>query len=131
MWRSPPAGLCLSSACLRTAIRVRNGTREKGTTMRTGLLPAIAFFVAAFILGTPVGQTQTFEPKIWTLLDNDKAPFVALPESDFRALGEGFDLPDGGRNVTELAMKAPDGAFDPRELANMSPQQLGYRPEWV
>jgi len=82
-------------------------------------------------MGSAVGQTQNLEQKIWTLLDNDKAPYVALSEPDFRALGAGFDLPDGGRAVTELADKAPGGAFDPRDLAKISPQQLGYRAEWV
>jgi hypothetical protein len=78
-----------------------------------------------------MGQTQNLEQKIWALLDNDKVPYAALSEPDFRALGAGFDLPDGGRAVTELADKAPGGAFDPRDLAKISPQQLGYRAEWV
>ena len=99
--------------------------------MRTAFFAAIALFVAAIPMGSAVGQTQNLEQKIWTLLDNDKAPYVALAEPDFRALGAGFDLPDGGRAVTELAEKAPDGAFDPRDLAKISPQQLGYRAEWV
>lgn len=99
--------------------------------MRTGFLAALAFVAATVPMGSTVGQTPNLEQKIWTLLDNDKAPFVALSEPEFRALGAGFDLPDGGRAVTELAEKAPGGAFDPRDLAKISPQQLGYRAEWV
>ncbi len=103
--------------------------------MKTALVAALTLFAAAIPMAIPmgsaVGQTQTLEQKIWTLLDNEKAPFVALPEPDFRALGAGFDLPDGGRAVTELASKAPDGAFDPRDLSKISPQTLGYRADWV
>src|SRR5262245_33351624 len=102
-----------------------------GPTVRTAFFAAIALFVAAIPMGSAVGQNQNLEQKSWSLLDNDKAPYVALSEPDFRALGAGFDLPDGGRAVTELAEKAPGGAFDPRDLAKISPQQLGYRAEWV
>ena len=56
---------------------------------------------------------------------------VSLAESDFRALGAGFDLPDGGRSVTALAEKAPGGAFDPRDVAQLPAEQLGYKAEWV
>jgi hypothetical protein len=71
------------------------------------------------------------ESKIWKLLDDSEAIFVSLPESDFRALGEGFDLPDGGKAVTDLAMKAPGGAFDPRDLATIPPETLGYKADWI
>src|SRR5437899_12555943 len=71
------------------------------------------------------------ERKIWKLLDDDKAVFVLLSEPDFRALGEGFDLPDGGKTVTDLAKAAPGGAFDPRDLAKIPAEKLGYKAEWV
>ncbi len=99
--------------------------------MRITFVAALALFAAAIPMGSTVGQTQNLEQKIWTLLDNEKAPYVALPEPDFRALGAGFDLPDGGRTVSELAAKAPGGAFDPRDLSKISPQTLGYRADWV
>ncbi len=99
--------------------------------MKTALVAALVLFAAAIPMGNAVGQTQTLEQKIWALLDNEKAPYVALPERVFRAAGTGFDLPDGGRAATELASKAPGGAFDPRELAKISPQSLGYRADWV
>ncbi len=43
----------------------------------------------------------------------------------------GFDLPDGGRTVSALAAKAPGGAFDPRDVAKLPAQELGYKAEWV
>ena len=76
-------------------------------------------------------QIHDLERRIWRLLDDAKAPFVAVSEDDFRALGADLTLPDGGRSVTALAQKAPGGAFDPRELTTIAPQQLGYRAEWV
>jgi hypothetical protein len=75
--------------------------------------------------------SDDLERKIWNLLDNEKVPFVSLSEADFRALGQGFDLPDGGKNVTDLALKAPGGAFDPRDLAKISSEKLGYRADWI
>jgi hypothetical protein len=71
------------------------------------------------------------DEKIWKLLDDEKAVYVSLPETDFRALGKGFDLPDGGKAVTDLAMKAPGGAFDPRDLEKIPAKTLGYQAEWV
>jgi hypothetical protein len=71
------------------------------------------------------------EQKIWKLLDDDKSVYVSLPEADFRALGEGFDLPDGGKTVTDLAMSAPGGAFDPRDVAKIPAETLGYKADWI
>lgn len=71
------------------------------------------------------------EQKIWNLLSDDKLPFGSLAEADFRALGNGFDLPDAGKTVTDLALKAPGGAFDPRDLAKIPPKQLGYKADWI
>ena len=108
-------------------------------------LPALAFCLillsspAARGTGTPsetpapkaADLQNGIEEKIWNLLDNDKAVYVTLPEADFRALGDGFDLPDGGKTVTELAMKAPGGAFDPRDVAKVPPETLGYKADWI
>jgi hypothetical protein len=71
------------------------------------------------------------ERKIWKLLDDDTAVFVTLSESDFRALGEGFDLPDGGKTVTDLAKAALGGAFDPRVLGKIPAATLGYKADWI
>ena len=87
---------------------------------------------AAILSGeTAMAQTQSGEQKIWGLLDNSKATYVSLAEPDFRALGTDFELPDGGRAVTELAEKAPGGAFDPRDVAKIPAQRLGYKADWV
>src|SRR2546422_4246807 len=79
----------------------------------------------------PDWTDKVIEEKIWKLLGDDKSVFVTLPEADFRALGEGFDLPDGGQTVTGLAMAAPGGAFDPRDLAKIPAEKLGYKAEWA
>src|ERR1043166_601779 len=66
----------------------------------------------------PDWTNKVIEEKIWKLLGDDKSVFVTLPEADFRALGEGFDLPDGGKTVTDLATEGPGGAFDPDRKRN-------------
>ena len=94
---------------------------------------ARALFVAllaAMGLNHPI-MAQTPDQKIWTLLGDSEATYVSLGEADFRALGAGFDLPDGGKAITGLAERAPGGAFDPRDVAKLSPQQLGYKADWV
>src|SRR6266436_2816278 len=87
--------------------------------------------LAIIPLGGAMAQSENLEKKLWSLLDDSKATYVSLAESDFRALGAGFDLPDGGRAVTALAEKAPGGAFDPRDVAKIPAAQLGYKAEWV
>lgn len=69
------------------------------------------------------------EQKIWSRLDEDKI-FAALAKDDFLALGAGFDLPDGGKTVTELTLKAPGGALDFRDLEKIPPATLGYAAKW-
>jgi hypothetical protein len=95
------------------------------------LLAAFCFAAVLLQLDSVMAQTQPVEKKIWSLLDNSKAAFVSLGEADFRAGGAGFDLPDGGRSVSALAAKAPGGAFDPRDVANIPAQELGYKADWV
>jgi hypothetical protein len=79
----------------------------------------------------PADTPDRLEAKIWSLLEDSKSVYVTLPEEDFRALGAGFDLPDGGKTVTELATKAPGGAFDPRDLSKVAPEKLGYKADWI
>src|SRR5215471_11015125 len=99
--------------------------------MRKNLGPALALPLAIVLNGGTMAQTQSLEQKIWTLLDDSKAAYVSLGEAEFRALGAGFDLPDGGRSITDLAEQAPGGAFDPRDAARLAPQPLGYKADWV
>ena len=79
----------------------------------------------------PEKTSRQIEQGMWALLDDGKSPFVSLAEADFRALGEEFNLPDGGRAVTELARQAPGGAFDPRDVAKIPPATLGYKADWI
>src|SRR5260370_20352283 len=99
--------------------------------MRKNLGFALAFLLAIASNGGTLAQTQTPEQKIGTLLDDSEAAYVFLGEAEFRALGAGFDLPDGGRSIARLAEQAPGGAFDPRDVAKLPPQQLGYKADWV
>lgn len=92
---------------------------------------AAAFSINSVHSAAALAARDQIEEKIWNLLDNDKLAFGSLAEADFRALGEGFELPDGGTTVTELALKAPGGAFDPRDLAKVPPRQLGYKADWI
>src|SRR5215469_11857863 len=103
----------------------------KGATMRKDLGFALALFLALVSNSGTLAQMQPPEQKIWTLLDDSKAAYVSLGEAEFRALGVDFDLPDGGRSITRLAEQAPSGAFDPRDVAEIAPQQLGYKADWV
>jgi hypothetical protein len=95
--------------------------------------------LGALLVATPAlalaqtshGQSAHAEKAIWKLLDDASAPYVALSEPEFRSLGDGFDLPDGGRSVTALAEAAPGGAFDPRDVARVDPARLGYKADWI
>ena len=110
------------------------GLRSKRFLSSVCLSAAITWSVVSGAVAQSKNPEQTnavVEKKIWSLLDEKKAVFVSLPEADFRALGEGFDLPDGGKTVTELAKAAPGGAFDPRDLEKLSAKTLGYKAEWI
>jgi hypothetical protein len=81
------------------------------------------------VLAVTACADPAIEKKIHALLDQDKI-FASLPGDDFRALGAGFDLPDGGKAVTAIAMAAPEGAFDPRDLEKIPATTLGYEAKW-
>src|SRR6266852_9556323 len=99
--------------------------------MKKGFGAVLALFAAILPAGFILAQSQGLEQKIWTLLDDGKAAYVSLAESDLRPLGAGLDLPDGGRSITALAGKADGGAFDPRDVARLPAQQLGYKADWI
>ncbi|MEY4879169.1 MAG: hypothetical protein RJB62_638 [Pseudomonadota bacterium] len=86
---------------------------------------------AIFFLCSNTAFAQSDDERIWPRLEDGNAVFVSVPESDFRSLGSAFELPDGGRHVTELANAAPGGAFDPRDLQDIAPEDLGYKADWV
>jgi hypothetical protein len=66
--------------------------------------------------------------KIAELLDQPKN-YVMLSEIDFRAMK--MTLPDAGKHVTDLALAAPGGAFDPRDVAKLDRKFLGYKADWI
>src|SRR5256714_742171 len=99
--------------------------------MKKGFGAVLALFSAILPAGFILAQSQGLEQKIWTLLDDGKAAYVSLTESDLRDLGASLDLPDGGRSITALAGKADGGAFDPRDVARLPAQQLGYNADWI
>lgn len=69
----------------------------------------------------------TSEEKIIDLLRQDEE-FIELSADDFEALG--WDLPDEGKQVKELADGVPGGAFDPTDLEELSITDLGYQAKW-
>jgi hypothetical protein len=71
---------------------------------------------------------QSLDSVIAALLDQNR-DYAVLPASQFDALG--WDLPDRGRGVTALAASAPGGAFDPRRLEALPPEQVGYQARWI
>src|SRR5690349_8507111 len=115
-----------------------NNSIKRMTQTLAAAVTALLLLVTAMRAGQtrsaahePDWTNKVIEEKIWKLLGDDKSVFVTLPEADFRTLGEGFDLPDGGKTVTDLAMASPGGAFDPRDLAEIPAEKLGYKAEWV
>ena len=86
---------------------------------------------ASAVTQDPELTNRAVEKKIWALLDEPNKTFVSLSTPDFMSLGEGFDIPDEGKSIHEVATAAPDGAFDPRDLEKISPEKLGYKAQWV
>jgi hypothetical protein len=84
---------------------------------------------AATGLALTASANDVVEKKIWTLLDDPKAVYVSLDTPSFMSLG--WELPDGGKQVTDLALAAPGGAFDPRDVAKLDPKTLGYKADWI
>ena len=97
----------------------------------TGALALAAGAVLGLVAAPLADGASDLEQTIWKLLDDDRSPYVSLPESDFRALGTGFDPPDGGNAVTDLALNAPGGAFDPRDVDKIDPRTLGHKADWI
>src|SRR5712691_8385084 len=81
----------------------------------------VAFLMAAVL------RVDVTDQKISELL-NQNRDYVKLPAELFGTIG--WDLPDGGRAVKALADAAPGGAFDPKKLEALPPNNLGYRAQW-
>ena len=77
---------------------------------------------------TEITTNMTPEQKVKALLDQD-VEFSYLSGGDFEALG--WDLPDGGENVKQLAMPGRvAGPSNPRDLENLAADELGYTASW-
>ena len=89
----------------------------------------VGIFCAPILCLTSMGcsQAPSAEDRVVALLAND-APYHLVSEELFEELG--WDLPDGGAAVTELANTATGGALDPRDLESISPETLGYTARW-
>jgi hypothetical protein len=83
---------------------------------------AFLAFLMAVVLNVDVA-----DQKISELLSQNR-DYVKLPEELFGTIG--WDLPDGGRAVKALADAAPGGAFDPKKLEALPPNNLGYHAQW-
>lgn len=55
-------------------------------------------------------------------------PYALVPDALFAQLG--WDLPDGGEQVRNLAEESERWAFDPADLARLDSARLGYRARW-
>jgi len=100
---------------------MRKETRRFRTARR--FWPAAT--VAALLGACPMDQTA--EDEIVALLKSDAAYHV-VTEEHFARLG--WDLPDGGNTVRQLADNAPGSAFDPRALEAVATGTLGYTARW-
>jgi hypothetical protein len=91
-----------------------------------------SFLLSATVAGSFALTALAADPaaeKIAKLLDDPKAVYVSLDAPTFMTLG--WELPDGGKHVTDLALAAPGGAFDPRDVAKLDPKLLGYKADWI
>lgn len=109
-------------------------------TIRGGLVAVATLAIAACSPGqspetaadAPATTTQAVhdaspEAQVIELLASDR-PFHEVSAELFAELG--WDLPDAGDTVRQLADAAPGGAFDPRELAELPADTLGYDASW-
>jgi hypothetical protein len=94
------------------------------------LVSAVAAAVVLPLLSSAAPTSAELEKKIHELLDRD-AIYSSLPGEDFLALGAELKLPDDGKAVTALALAAPGGAFDPRDLEKIPAATLGYEAKWI
>ena len=92
------------------------------------LFPRIAAALALMAVVVPALQAQgSGDAQVLRMLQQDQAYHAVSPEL-FAQLG--WDLPDEGSRVKELADAAPGGALDPRKLESLPADQLGYQAKW-
>ena len=95
--------------------------------MKSPFLSFVASAVSIALTASALAS-DSVERKIHALLDDATAPYVSLDTDSFMSLG--WNLPDEGKHVTDLALAAPGGAFDPRDLEKIPAATLGYEAKW-
>jgi hypothetical protein len=85
--------------------------------------------VAAVALLVAVSLPAAVDPES-EVLERLRAASIhaSVPPALFEQLG--WTLPDAGRQVRTLADAAPGGAFDPRALERLRPEDVGYSATW-
>lgn len=86
------------------------------------LAVALCLFTAGALLAADDPELE--------VLDRLHGPGIhaSVPPPLFEQLG--WELPDGGKRVREIADAAPGGAFDPRALSRLKPSEVGYASNW-
>jgi hypothetical protein len=85
-------------------------------------LTALTLLTAVSLSGTADGERE--------VLERLRAAEIhaSVPAPLFEELG--WPLPDGGRTVRAIADAANGGAFDPRALERLRPDEIGYSATW-
>ena len=96
------------------------------TGPRSGFLN-LAILMLAGCSAAPEEPTPGVDGQLLALIRQDE-PYTMVPAELFEQLG--WDLPDAGGHVKELADSAQGGAFNPQDLESLPADELGYRPSW-
>ncbi len=89
-----------------------------------GVRLSLLFLLALGGCSSPVeGPVASAEEQLLELIGEDH-PYSMVSTELFEQLG--WDLPDGGSLVKELAESTPGGAVDPKALEALPAEELGY-----
>ena len=89
---------------------------------------SLLFLLALGGCSSPLeGPVASAEEQLLELIGEDN-PYSMVSSELFEQLG--WDLPDGGRLVKQLAESTPGGAFDPKALEALPAEELGYHATW-
>ena len=86
-----------------------------------------AFCAIAFLAPYAAPDELSAEEEILNMLA-DPQPYHSVSPDLFERLG--WDLPDCGTTIKKLADATPGGALDPRKLATLPAEELGYQAKW-
>ncbi|NNE37151.1 MAG: alpha/beta hydrolase, partial [Gammaproteobacteria bacterium] len=87
-------------------------------------------FTPLWIVFSPFAISQQLgssESLIVNMLNEDR-PFHNIGPDNFHNLG--WDVPNQGRAIKELAENAPGYALDPRKLEALDPDETGFKATW-